>query len=223
MNREARIQARALRVQGKALGEIARTLKVAKSSVSIWVRDIVLTPDQIVQLKAQHPRYGAQNKGAQVNKEQARMKRARWQQQGRDRARSNPTTLHMSGCLLYWAEGAKHRNFIHFINSDADMLIQFMRFLQNELAVPSSDIFIYIHCHIQPEENIKRIQQYWLTLFGLPLTALKHTYVKPGSESRHNKLENGICTLRVHNTALVQHIYGAIQEYMQIDKPEWLG
>jgi hypothetical protein len=35
-------------------------------------------------------------------------------------------------------------------------------------------------------------------------------------------LPYGTCRLVVHDTALVQSIYGAIQEYAGFDRPEWL-
>jgi len=37
-----------------------------------------------------------------------------------------------------------------------------------------------------------------------------------------NKLPYGVCTLRVHNSWMLQHIYGAIQEYGGFDEPAWL-
>ncbi len=43
---ELKIQARALRLQGKRIKEIANELGVSKGSVSIWCDDIVLTPEQ---------------------------------------------------------------------------------------------------------------------------------------------------------------------------------
>lgn len=37
-----------------------------------------------------------------------------------------------------------------------------------------------------------------------------------------NKLPYGVCTLRSHNTWMLQHIYGAIQEYGSFEEPAWL-
>ena len=37
-----------------------------------------------------------------------------------------------------------------------------------------------------------------------------------------NKRPYGVCALRVHNTWMLQHIYGAIQEYGGFDEPAWL-
>jgi hypothetical protein len=39
---------------------------------------------------------------------------------------------------------------------------------------------------------------------------------------RKNKLPYGTCRVVVHDTALVQSIYGAIQEYVGFERPEWL-
>lgn len=43
------------------------------------------------------------------------------------------------------------------------------------------------------------------------------------SGRKRNKLPYGVCTLQVRrSTRLVQHIYGAIQEYAAFDEPAWL-
>jgi transposase len=41
---EEQEQARALRAQNRTLADIAETLGVSKSSVSLWVRDVPFTP-----------------------------------------------------------------------------------------------------------------------------------------------------------------------------------
>ena len=39
---------------------------------------------------------------------------------------------------------------------------------------------------------------------------------------RTNTLPYGTCRIIVHDTAILQHIYGAIQEYAGFERPEWL-
>jgi hypothetical protein len=54
----------------------------------------------------------------------------------------------------------------------------------------------------------------------------KHTlnHMPTSSSGRaRNKLPYGVCTVYVHSTRVVQHIYGAIQEYGGFDEPAWLG
>jgi hypothetical protein len=47
-------------------------------------------------------------------------------------------------------------------------------------------------------------------------------YSKYSKRKRVGRLPYGTCRLSVHSTAIVQHIYGAIQEYAGFDRPEWL-
>src|SRR5688572_3496121 len=62
----AREEARRLRQQGMAIKRIAKQLSVSQSSVSIWVRDIVLSDEQMAALKlAQHTYNPGPHKGSQ--------------------------------------------------------------------------------------------------------------------------------------------------------------
>lgn len=47
---------------------------------------------------------------------------------------------------------------------------------------------------------------------------------KSSNGSRKNKLKYGVCKIRVHNTQLVQNIYGAIKYYGDIQDEElWIN
>ncbi len=221
VKRAKREAARQLRVGGMSVRDIAKELGVSKSSVSMWVRDIELTEAQIANLKENQYRYGAQNKGARVNLEKSRIQRVAFQNAGRERAKTG-SRLHLTGCMLYWAEGAKARNGIYFANSDPNMMTIFIRFLRDELGVLDSDIKLLIHCHSHDRREIERIEQYWLDLLRLQPDALSKTQIKKGSDTRKNIIQNGICSLRVYKTELTHHIYGAIQEYGGFDNPDWL-
>jgi hypothetical protein len=223
MKTELQYEARILRQQGKPITEIARILGVAKSSISLWVRDIKLTTEQKRKIEEDHYRYhhGKNNVGARINRERSHEKRMVYQNAGRYKAREM-RPLHLSGCMLYWAEGAKGRNGIYFVNSDPNMILFFMRFLREELGVEDSEVAIRIHCHTPNLEEIKRIEKYWVSLLKLPMTCVKKTYVKESDNKRNRILENGVCDIRVHRTDLIQHIFGAIQEYGGFENPEWL-
>lgn len=204
--------------------DIAKELKVAKSTVSVWVRDIELTPVQIETLKASQRRHGyaGQYKGGKRNREIYLAKRIIYQEEGRAKAKEN-RPLHQAGCMLYWAEGAKERNEIYFVNSDQNMIRMFMRFLREELFVLNEDISLYIHCHYSDPFEQQRIEQYWVILLGLQDTCLRKTQVKKGSDTRKNILVNGVCGIRVaKSTRLAQHIFGAIQEYAGFENLAWL-
>lgn len=222
MKRELRNKARQLRKEGQSLGEIALALEVAKSSVSYWVRDIVLTDEQVETLLDNKRNNKGRLRGAHTNREKFKDLRIAYQREGRLAARQG-RPLHLAGCMLYWAEGAKDRNTVYFVNSDANMLQMFITFLRDELQVPEETITIRIHCHSENPTEQHRVENYWLATLGLPGTSLRKTLYKQGSTIVHNVLANGVCAIRVNSsTKYVQHIYGAIQEYGGFDNPGWL-
>ncbi len=100
-----REQARTLRQeQGLSIIEIAEKVGVAKSSVSMWVRDIVLSPEHEEALRWNNKRIDAQRAGSQANVTKHRALREQYQEEGRIKAREG-NLLHSQGCMLYWAEG----------------------------------------------------------------------------------------------------------------------
>jgi transcriptional regulator with XRE-family HTH domain len=221
MSIERREKARHLRQQGMSIRQIAETVGASRGSISLWVRDIRLTEDQEEKLRQNQQRWAAQNTGAQVNRSRARTQRLKFQEVGRAAAREG-SPLHLIGCMLYWAEGAKSRNEIYLVNSDVNMLRLFMRFLREELNVDDLLVTVHIHCHTDEVDEKQRIGAYWLSELNLPESCLRKIQTKEGSQTRHNRLENGVCGIRVCRTELVHHIYGAIQEYGSFDNPDWL-
>jgi hypothetical protein len=207
---------------------IARTLGVSPASAFAWTRDIELTPEQ--RDRNLRGRGGPQDpeqirKRVESWKARCRQRRLESQKDGRRKARVG-SALHLAGCMLYWAEGGKHRNTIKFTNSDPRMVALFRRFLAEELAIQPDDIRLTINVYTGNGLSIDEIESYWLDLVGLPRTCVrKHTlnHMPTSSSGRaKNKLPYGVCTPRVHSTWMLHHIYGAIQEYAGFDEPAWL-
>jgi hypothetical protein len=134
--------------------------------------------------------------------------------------------LHRSGCFLYWAEGTKDRNRVSLTNADPDLLLTFRRFLAECYAVPDERIAFSVNCFLGNGLTLEEIEAHWLDVLGLPRTCLRASAVnRPSSASRRRgrTLVYGTGRLAVSSTAVVQSIYGAIQEYAGFDRPEWLG
>jgi hypothetical protein len=102
----------------------------------------------------------------------------------------------------------------------------FRRFLTDALAVESDEIVMSINVYTNNGISIEEIEAYWLDLLDLPRSSVRaHTvnHMPTSSSGRaRNKLPHGVCTLRVQSTWIVQHNYGAIQEYGGFDEPVWL-
>jgi hypothetical protein len=219
-------RARELRSRGMPYKRIADALGVSPASVYAWTTHIELTPAQ----KDENLR----GPSGPLNPERIRRAAASWaarcrkrrrvcQDDGRATARQGDL-LHQADCMLYWAEGAKSRCAIGFSNSDPRMVLLFRRFLTDSLGREA--IRLSLNVYTNNGLSIEEIERYWLDLLGLPTSSLrKHmlNHMPTSSSGRaKNKLPYGVCSLRVHNSWMLQHIYGAIQEYGGFEEPAWL-
>jgi hypothetical protein len=212
-----------------SIKRIAARLHVSPSSVLYWTRDITLSPEQ--RKRNQTGPTGPQSpelirRRTEAIRQTGRARRTAFQRKGRERARLGDP-LHLAGCMLHWAEGSKARNSVVFANSDRDMVVHFVKFLRNAMGVSSADITVRLNVYLTNGLTLREVEDHWLWALALPRSSLrKHTINHtPTSSSgrKRNKLPYGVCTVRVkRSTALVQHIYGAVQEYAGFDEPRWL-
>lgn len=207
---------------------IAKRLGVSPSSVSYWVRDIQLTDEQREwNLRGPTGPQNPEHIAARVAaiRETARERRRQAQLEGRTRARRGEL-LHSAGCMLYWAEGAKARNQLKLCNSDPNMLRFFREFLTTCFDVDPERFRIQLHVYLGNGLSIEQIESHWLSVTELPASCLRSHSLNPlptsSSGKKKNKLPYGVCTLSLNDTRIVQHIYGAIQEYGGFEEPRWL-
>lgn len=106
------------------------------------------------------------------------------------------------------------------------MIRFFLEFLVSELEVRRDVVRLDLHLFPDHADDQRRIETHWLTVLDLPETCLRsstiNVYSPYSQKKRRNRLPFGTCRLAVDSTALVQHIFGAIQEYGRFDRPSWL-
>lgn len=207
---------------------IAKKLRVSPASVLGWTRDIQLTPEQRERnLRGpggpQSPERIARR--VEAIRRSSRARRLRYQEEGRHHARSEDG-VHRAGCMLYWAEGAKERNSVRFCNSDVHMVRFFKRFLDECFRVPEDKFRLALHVYLGNGLSLRQIERRWLHALDIPVTCMQKHLVNPlptsSSGSKRNRLPYGVGTLSVYDTRIVQHIYGAIQEYAGFEEPGWV-
>ncbi len=218
MKLRAKNRATALRKKGLSYKEILREVKISKSTLSVWLRDIELTQEQIKRLtnKMDRVRYVVAKRkvAARVERTKKIVDAARIE------ARlliKNP--LFISGTSLYWAEGAKNSTeSVKFANSDEKMILLAMRWLREVCEVPEKKFRIHIHIHDLHSRH--KVNNYWSKITGIPLGQFYKPYIKPSSLGhRKNILYNGTCSITVGDKALFRRIMGwkmGLQEYFNI-------
>jgi transcriptional regulator with XRE-family HTH domain len=207
-------KARDLRSRGYTYTEIAADLGVAKSSVSLWVRDL--------------PRVG------RISYEEIRKRNATgvsryWQAEGLRRkarrqtvkdaaaaeiGRLNDREVLIAGAIAYWCEGSKakpHRpsEEIAFINSDPQLISFFLRFL--DVAGVTRDRLI-CRVYIHESADVAAAQQFWLDLTGLADTQFRRPTLK-----RHNPRTVRKNTGQNYHGCLVIRVRQSAELYRQVE------
>lgn len=217
-------QAIKLRQNGLSYNEILTTLskKVSKSTLSLWLRDIKLSPQRQKRLDDNNPTNGI-NTNYELLRQNGKKRRKQFQNQGANECKN--MNLHLAGCMLYWAEGANARGSLALVNTDLHMLKLFIRFLKECYGVNDTDILIRCHIHANLSNSLSKIEKYWLKELELPKSSLRKGSIETRENKRKKlKYKNGCCTVMLHKTEITQRIFGAIKQYAGTnDEDKWIG
>src|SRR5918994_4388733 len=132
-------QARALRAQNRTLADIAQTLGVSKSSVSLWVRDVPFTPTLRLRGPHRRPHPAHEAKLRQIEA---------LNREGTDRIGVlSEEALFVAGIALYAGEGSKTDGEVRFSNSDPKMVRLFCMWFRRFFEVDETRIRgrLYLH------------------------------------------------------------------------------
>lgn len=201
-----KIKAVKLRKHGYSYDKILKKVKVSKSTLGIWLRDIELTPHQKEKLLKGRELSRYAGAKAQQRKRIERTKKI-INEAKKEINHFLKETLFLPGLMLYWAEGAKSNEMIKFSNSDPLMIKLMMRWFREICRVHENKFRIALHIH---ELHCRKdVEKYWSRITGIPLSQFQKTYVNPTSlGQRRNILYNGTCVICVFNKDLFRRIQG---------------
>lgn len=207
-----RTEAIELRQKGLSLNEISTQLGVAKSSVSIWVRNVVLTDDQKIVLREK----GFYREAVELRRTNRLVNELAKRQIVIDKATSeirkiSDTQLHLMGAMLYWAEGGKTQRMVRFANGDPEMIKIMMHYFRKICNVPEPKFRGYIHIH--PHLDNLAAERYWSDVTGIPPEQFFKTYNKKNKSSQGKKdtLPYGTLDIYVLDTQLFLKIVGWVK------------
>ena len=175
-----------LRKQGLSYNEILREVPVAKSTLSVWLKDIGLAKAQKQRLTEK--RRAAQQKAQQACRNirithEAEIIKAAQQEVGR----INKREFWLIGAALYWAEGSKQKaNLVSqrvcFNNSDPNMILLFDKWIKEICGREQNGIAYSIYIHTTGD--VERAKKFWSKLLN---TTIEKVYFKKGSPKTNRK------------------------------------
>lgn len=210
-----RKKARELRARGLSLREIAERTGCAKSSISDWVRDIPLTPEQIerLELKQDKARAKAANHPNSPKQKWARIRNNLIDSGAKEiPSQYSLAVLKLIGAVLYWAEGYKAGiNMVNFSNSDPNMIALMMHFFREVCKVPENKFRGTVHIH--PHLDKDSAKRFWSKISGIPIRQFHKTQFGISKASKHKRdtLPLGTFRIIVCDTRLLSRIKGWIK------------
>lgn len=211
---DVRARAIALRKEGKSYREIRDELRVSKSSLSLWLRDIVLTDDQQAGLdemrQLSRTKAGRTRQAARLAQRAAIVGEAR-----RQIPELNEPELFVAGVVGYWAEGAKAKAWrssegVSLINSDPDLITLFLRWLD---LIGISPDRLQFRIAIHETADVEAATRFWADIVGVDARVFQKPTIKrhrPNTKRKNvGETYHGCLVVRVRrSTELSRKIEG---------------
>lgn len=195
----------ALRKQGLSMDEIHKKLKVAKSTASLWVRDVILSKKAKKRLLNLGVK--GREKGALVRKTMRDKFVSEVVAAHRKELQQLPKTKFLDKLLcamLYWCEGEKTTVSIAFVNSDPLLIKTFLRLLRLAYKLSENKFRVVVHLHSY--HNEEKQKKYWSKITNIPLGQFHKIYWKKNSGKSIKKNYPGCISVRYYDHRIAKDL-----------------
>lgn len=177
MRLKEKILATNLRKTGKTYNEIHSVISyISKGTLSRWLSHIELTKEQnkIIEERS----YRGRLKASLTNRSKKRERIQLYFRQARQLfVKYSTNSFFIAGLILYWAEGTKTTESVHFMNSDPRLVKLMIKWVQKYLHVSNKKMRARLYIHkIYAHENH---EQFWKKIIILPKKQFLKTIYKP--------------------------------------------
>jgi len=209
-----------LRQKGESINEIAKRLDIPKSTVSVWCRDIQLTPNQIARLtkKQESESYKGRVKFLERIRKERLDQVSKLREEGlREIGKISKRDLFIAGIAMYCSEGVTSSNSdeVSFSNSDPGMILLMLKWFKEVCSVLNNQVVIQIRVNKIHKHRIKEIENYWSNLTKIPLSQFTKTIlIKSKSKKVYPEGDTYYGTIRIkirRGTQLRRKINGWIE------------
>lgn len=204
---DAQVRARELRAQAWTMPEIAEHLGVARSSVSLWTRDVAFDPSQRRSARTDRRPRGSDHplrrrKEAEIAAMDAR---------GRERVgEATPGDVLVVGAALYAGDGAKRDGEVKFANSDPRLVAFFCRWLRACFDIDESRLRVRLYLH--EGLDLAAAQRFWSEVTAIPTSQFTKPYrAVPDGTIRHSKHVHGCAHVVYASAAVHREVLGLIR------------
>lgn len=196
-----RDEARRLRADGMRIADIADTLSVSKSSVSIWVRDVAITPIERRPSIARRPSSLLLAKLESIHEADHLGRALVGELAERD--------LFVAGIALYAGEGSKTDGQVVFTNSDPRMVSLFCDWLRRFFDIDEHRLRAALYLHEGLDLGVA--EKFWSGVTGIALSQFRKPYRAVADASiRSSKHPMGCLRVVYASASIHRNIMGLV-------------
>jgi hypothetical protein len=184
------------------LSDIAEQLGVAKSSVSMWVRDVPFDPPprRSSPDRKPHPQHVA--KLAEI----AACESAAFERVGV----LSEQAFFAAGVALYAGEGTKRDGGVEFANADPAIIAFFCRWLRECFTIDERRLRVRVYLHA--DLDLDAAEAFWSEVTGVPRSQFRSSYrAKADATMRNRRHEHGCAYVRYGCVHTHRQIMGAVR------------
>lgn len=213
---EIKKKAIALRSKGYSIKEIADKLHIAKSTSSLWLRDIKLNKKaQQRLLKRSLMSYYKTSLRWQIKREKEkeilRKKALEFFNGFKENERQNKICC----SLLFWCEGSKDVKYgLRLINSSHLLIRTYLSLLRKSFKIDEKKFRVGLHLH--QYHNEKKQKGYWSKITKIPTSQFIRVYWKPNTGKRIRKDYPGCATIYYYDSRVAKELTSIYEVFAEL-------
>ena len=201
-----------MRKRGLSYSEIENRLHVPKSTVSYWLKNIKLTPEQAKKLNDKRTEVAKANSLKKTVKTSKLIEEIK-NSSAQDIKEISKKELWLMGVILYWKNGNQSdlRKGVYFSSADPGMIKLFLKWLKEVGGIKDEEVKFNIFLAKNKKISVESVVAYWSKVTRFPNTYFNIYCQKRGSQ-------NGFLRIKVvQSSMLARQIAGWIEGIKNIN------
>jgi hypothetical protein len=200
-----------LRNKGYSLKELSKRFGVAKSTVALWTKDVVMDKNAEQRLLTVIKRgqfISARNKRAKTKATEDR-----YFNEAREEIQLRPNYNKIICAMIYWCEGAKSaKGGVAFTNSDPNLIRTFLKLLRECFVLDEKKFHpgIHIHSYHSPEKQL----DFWSKVTDIDKQQFIKPYRKPNTGKRIRENYQGCIRVQYGSNDLARRLMAIAKAFL---------
>ncbi|KKS31998.1 MAG: hypothetical protein UU93_C0012G0017 [Candidatus Amesbacteria bacterium GW2011_GWA2_42_12] len=203
-----------LRNIGESYSQISQELMVNKSTLSGWLKDIVLSDELKKKISSRRPQWIENYKRAVKIRNDLKMKNLIGKTK-KDFGFLTKRDWEVAGAFLYWGEGEKGRgSAISVSNTNPDIILFAINWLEKCFDLDRSNMKFYLHLY--SDMNIGEKVKYWCSYLDIKESQFGKPYIKKSTllSIDFKSFKHGTCRLYYGDVKIKDRILSLVKLFV---------